>query len=250
LKVDAKLMSAPTPSDSSSPSKLPPGNVYVIGDVHGEFEALVALVERLPLQADDLLIQLGDCVNRGPRSFDVVEYWLGFDRCRRYVLGGNHELMLYAFLCEGDTSVLGFDGEATLRAYERATGRRPVAGEPGSVPEEHLRFYAQAYPWTVSLLQTTEYVFTHAGYDLSRAAHAQSAEMLLWGSVVGQENRLSSQTVVRGHVPYPRVIFTSQGWIGVDTGCGLGGYLSCLRLPDRQVFTAHPASFRPRFWQR
>jgi serine/threonine protein phosphatase 1 len=232
-------------SGSSQPSRLPPGRIYAIGDIHGEYETLVELVASLPLRPEDVVIQLGDCINRGPRSYEVVEYWLRFDRCPRYVLGGNHELMFYAFLCEGDTTVLGFDGEATLRSYERH-GWRPRAGDPTSVPESHLRFYAQAYSWTKSLLQTTEYCFVHAGYDLSRSPQEQSPDMLLWGSVTGQEQSRTRQTVIRGHVPHTRVRFTAKQWIGVDTGCGLGGALSCLRLPDRQVFTARPRSYRPR----
>ena len=58
-------------------------------------------MDTLPLRADDVVVQLGDCINRGPQSFEVVEYWLQFDRCTRYVLGGNHELMFYAFLVGG-----------------------------------------------------------------------------------------------------------------------------------------------------
>jgi serine/threonine protein phosphatase 1 len=234
--------------DSSQPSKLPPGNFYVIGDIHGECDALAALIDRLPLTPDDLVIQIGDCVSRGPQSFEVVEYWLRFDRCERYVIGGNHELLFYDFVCEGDLTARGYDEEATLQSYARHCWR-PVAGDPASIPEEHLRFYAQAYPWTVSLMQTNEYIFTHSGYDLARPAHQQSGENLLAGRVTGHEVRCTEQTVIRGHTPYPKVLFTTQGWIGVDTGCGKGGPLSCLRLPDLKVFTERPRSYRPRWWE-
>src|SRR5882672_1970413 len=103
-------------NNSSTPSKLPAGNIYVIGDVHGECDALARLVDRLPLTADDLVIQIGDCVSRGPQSFEVVEFWLQFDRCARFVIGGNHELMFYDYLCEGDIAARGYDEEATLRS--------------------------------------------------------------------------------------------------------------------------------------
>jgi Calcineurin-like phosphoesterase len=233
---------------SSPPSKLPAGNIYVMGDIHGECDALVRLVDRLPLAPEDLLVQIGDCVSRGPQSFEVVEFWLQFDHCTRFVIGGNHELMFYDYLCEGDTAACGYDEEALLRSYERHCGL-PRPGDPGSVPEAHARFYAQAYSWTVSLLQTSDYIFAHSGYDLARSPQQQSPEVLLTGRVTGQEARCTSQTVIRGHTPYPKVLFSSQGWIGVDTGCGKGGPLSCLRLPDRQVYTARPASFRPRWWE-
>lgn len=234
--------------NSGSPSKLPAGNIYVIGDVHGECDALVQLVERLPLAAEDVLVQIGDCVGRGEQSFEVVEFWLRFDRCTRFVIGGNHELMFYDYLVEGDAASGGYDAETISHSYERHSGR-PRPGDPASIPESHLRFYAQAYPWTVSLLQTTDYLFVHSGYDLSRPPQQQSPEVLLTGRVTGQEAPHTPQTVVRGHTPYPKVLFSRQGWIGVDTGCGKGGPLSCLRLPDRHVFTVRPASFRPRWWE-
>src|SRR5262249_17418197 len=100
-----------------------------------------------------------------------------------------------------------------------------------------------------SLMVTAEYLFTHSGYDLARPAHQQSGEILLAGRVIGHDASCTTQTVIRGHTPYPKVLFAKEGWIGVDTGCGRGGCLSCLRLPDRTLFTARPASFRPRWWE-
>ena len=242
------MMSAASSSDSQRTSELPPGDLYVIGDIHGELGALERLVERLPLQPEDVVVQVGDCINRGPQSYEVVEFWLAFDRCERYVLGGNHEMMFYVYLCEANQEVLGLGVEATLRSYERH-GWRPQPGDLGSVPESHLRFYTHGYPWTVSLLQTRDWLFTHAGYDLAKSPQEQSAEMLVWGSVVNADRSRTRQTVIRGHVPYPKVTFTRYGWVGVDTGCGMGGHLSCLRLSDRKVFTARPASYRPYWWR-
>jgi serine/threonine protein phosphatase 1 len=218
------------------PSK-PTGSFYIIGDVHGEYEAFVTLLDGLPLAPDDTVIQLGDCINRGPRSFEVVEYCLSFDRCRRYMLGGNHEFMFYRYLTEGDPVFLSSGGETTLRSYQRH-GWAPEAGDPHSVPQSHLCLYSVGYPWMAWLIQTPEYLFAHAGYDLALAPHEQSRDVLGWGKVVGQERSQTSQLLIRGHTVYPDVLFTSEGWIGVDTGCGKGGALSCLRLPDRTVFTA------------
>lgn len=226
----------------------PPADFYVIGDVHGEHEALVALVESLPLQPDDTVVQMGDCVNRGPHSFEVVEYWLQFDRCPRYVLRGNHEDLLRNYLRVGNPALMVFGGEAALHSYRRH-GWSAAPGDPGSIPESHRRFYDLAYPWTAELLVTPDYLFVHAGYDLVQPPHAQDEYMLLWGSVWRHNQSRTPQTVVRGHFPYPEVTFTLEGWIGVDTGCGLGGQLSCLRLSDRRVFTARPSSYRPRWWQ-
>src|SRR5437870_3185112 len=52
-------MDAASHSSSRQASEPPSSQTYVIGDVHGEYETLVALVERLPLRPEDVVIQLG-----------------------------------------------------------------------------------------------------------------------------------------------------------------------------------------------
>jgi hypothetical protein len=119
---------------------------------------------------------------------------------------------------------------------ECCRSRRTGRAQPGrKLP---LRFYDLAYPWTAALLVTPHYLFVHAGYDLAQPPDEQQEGMLLWGSVYRHSQSRTSRIVVRGHEPCPTVNVTAEGWIGVDTGCGLGGHLSCLRLSDGQVYTA------------
>ena len=47
-------------------------NIWVIGDVHGHFQTLQSLVEKLQLNEKDIVIMLGDLIDRGPTSADVV----------------------------------------------------------------------------------------------------------------------------------------------------------------------------------
>ena len=48
------------------------GNVWAIGDVHGYADTLVALLESLNLSSRDRVVLLGDLVDRGPYSVEVI----------------------------------------------------------------------------------------------------------------------------------------------------------------------------------
>ena len=67
-------------------------NVWAIGDVHGYFGTLEALIERLGLGENDAVVMLGDLIDRGPTSADVV------NRVRTtanlHSIRGNHEQMM------------------------------------------------------------------------------------------------------------------------------------------------------------
>src|SRR5438034_518568 len=107
-------MDAPSPSLLTLPPLLPSASIYVIGDVHGESVMLAGLVDGLPLTAEDFVVQIGDCVGRGPESYVVVEYLIRFDRCRRCVVLGNHDALFYRYLCEGHLGMMPSGGDATV----------------------------------------------------------------------------------------------------------------------------------------
>ncbi|MDQ2798450.1 MAG: metallophosphoesterase [Armatimonadota bacterium] len=223
--------------------------IYAIGDVHGEAEALRELLAKLPLAPSDLVIFLGDLINRGPDSFDCVEQVIAFDRCHKFFLHGNHEDAMLSFLEDGDFSALGgMEAQPTLDSYA-AAGYALTPGSPASIPESHARLYAQAHPWTRPFHIIDDFIFVHAGWDLARPIGRQSSHMMYWGNVKGYEAPVWTQTVVRGHTPFPKVMFARiKQYIGVDTGCGHHGLLSAVRLPDGQTFSAPSSTFRPRWY--
>ncbi len=223
--------------------------IYCVGDVHGEAGALRELLNKLPLAPPDLLVVLGDIINRGPDAFDCVEFLLGFDRCRKVFVQGNHEEAMLAYLETGDSApLLNMGGQATLASYARA-GYVVQPGVPESIPLAHAQVYAQALDWTWPFYITDDYLFTHAGWNLSLPLERQSPDAMRWGGIRGQEASVWTQTIVRGHVPFPKVMFARRkGYIGVDTGCGAGGFLSAVALPTEQVWTARPASWKPNWY--
>ncbi|MGO8671294.1 MAG: metallophosphoesterase [Capsulimonadaceae bacterium] len=225
--------------------------IYAIGDVHGEAEALREMLSTLPIVDGDLVIFLGDLINRrGSDPFDCVEQVIRFDRCRKLCIMGNHEEAMVDLLETGALSTMeGMDCQSTLDSYA-AAGYSIVPGDPASIPESHARVYYQTEPWTVPFYATETHIFTHAGWDLSRPMRQQVAHRLRWGKVMGFEAPVTDQVVVRGHTPMPKVTFSrAKRYIGVDTGCGLGGFLSAVALPGEAIFSVKPASYRPRWFQ-
>ena len=219
--------------------------IYAIGDVHGENEALREMLSKLPVQPADLVIFLGDAINRGPDPFDCIEQILTFDRCRKVFIQGNHEESLLLHLEDGDSAGLAALGpQTTLDSYaQRGYALNP--GDPSSLPVTHLRLYAQMEPWTLPFYITDNYIFTHAGWDLLLPLTLQSTGAMRWGKVKGADHPYWKQTVVRGHTPFPKVMFArTKQYIGVDTGCSMGGLLSAVALPSNEVYTARPASHR------
>ncbi len=225
--------------------------IYAVGDIHGESGALREMLTKLPVTPSDLVIFLGDAINRGPDPFDCVEQILTFNRCRKVFVQGNHEEALLLYLEDGDIAALsGMDARTTLDSYARR-GYALSPGDPASLPFSHLRFYAQAEPWTLPFYITDDYVFTHAGWDLMLPLTLQTTGAMRWGKVKTDAHPYWKQTVVRGHTPFPKVMFArTKHYIGVDTGCSMGGPLSAVALPSGDVFTARPASYRPDWYAR
>ena len=79
-----------------------------IGDIHGCLEPLESLVDKLP--RDDALVFLGDYVDRGPQSAQVIDYLKDLARqrhCRFFM--GNHEVMSESFLAKVIEKTKGID---------------------------------------------------------------------------------------------------------------------------------------------
>src|SRR4051812_16573164 len=144
------------------PASVPPPvadtkSLFAIGDVHGCAEELRALIQKLPLRRDSLVVFLGDYIDRGPDSRGVVDTILELQQyCRVVCLLGNHELMLREFLDGSDPRrVARFiynGGSATLASYADHDGVFVM-------PQDHRDFYdALLYHYVVG-----EHCFVHAG---------------------------------------------------------------------------------------
>jgi serine/threonine protein phosphatase 1 len=130
---------------------------YIIGDIHGDLVRLMRLMKKVLSDFDtegDVMIFLGDYIDRGPYSFEVVDYLVGLSRRMNIIfLKGNHEDMMERYIRgEGDETVyLCNGGESTIRSYKRHMGSFIF-------PEEHKRFFDELRLY----YETDEFVTVHA----------------------------------------------------------------------------------------
>ena len=126
-------------------------NIWVIGDVHGYFSTLQSLVEKLELNENDAVVMLGDLIDRGPSSADVVNYVKSTENI--HSIRGNHEQMMiegFDDVCRGGLPV----SRSTLVSGTSGTGegqmlkiRTHLAHEHGVDPSVVIRLLAWWRHW-------------------------------------------------------------------------------------------------------
>jgi bis(5'-nucleosyl)-tetraphosphatase (symmetrical) len=124
---------------------------HAIGDIQGCCDELRALLRRVGFSADrDRLWFVGDLVNRGPRSLEVLRYVRALGDNAIVVLG-NHDLHLLAIACGGHTARRSDTLEEILRAPDRDTLLAWLASRPLAYFEAgDLLVHAGVVPqWTV-----------------------------------------------------------------------------------------------------
>ena len=231
----------------AAPGHLPAGRrVYAIGDVHGSLEQLRALHAII---ADDLrarpiaaavVVHLGDSIDHGPDSAGVLSLLSrGTDIPHAQVINllGEHERMLLDAL-DGDSAAatdwLWSGGKATLASWG-LDPNLPRDQWPAAIPAEHVAFLRRL----ALTHREGDYLFVHAGIRPGVPLARQSRDDLLG---IRQPFLWSEQdfglVVVHGHTANPAPV-TQANRIGLDTGAGLGGKLSCAVLEaDRLALLA------------
>jgi serine/threonine protein phosphatase 1 len=218
---------------SVSPPAAETGSVFAIGDVHGCAEELRALIQKLPLRKDSLVVFLGDYIDRGPDSRGVVDTILDLRQyCRVICLLGNHELMLREFLDGSDSRrVARFiynGGSSTLASYADHDGVFVL-------PEEHRDFY-ESLPYHHI---EGDHCFVHAGLptdvdDIDVAIHGE--EMVWMRQRPGMPEPNYSKIVVHGHSAIPEIDVQPRR-INLDTACVYGRHLTGMELNTREVYS-------------
>jgi serine/threonine protein phosphatase 1 len=212
---------------------------FAIGDIHGHAVKLAALLDRLrPLaEPGDSLVLLGDYIDRGPDSRGVIEriireelQWPGAVA----PLMGNHEMVLLAALFGGrlrtwEDWLQVFEGEPTVRSY----GARAVPeGFLACLPTSHHRFLEGLRLWH----EDENGLYVHAGIPRGRRPEQCDRRDLLWQVRTDYE---WEKPVVFGHQDRGgREPVSLPGAVGLDTGCGSGGPLTAVMLPEREFFQA------------
>jgi serine/threonine protein phosphatase 1 len=244
------------------------GRTFAIGDIHGEVSHLEKVWAQLPpLDAADTVVFLGDYLNRGPDSKAVIERLMTLPAktaARVVCLRGNHEDAWLRVRAEGwDEFVLHPDHGCfpTLRSF--AGGAVPKPNEKPSDREMGLLASGDFLPatmmeWMAQLpfwYEDDRGIYVHAGLpgragNFLHPAQVQPAAVMAWVRTDDFVRNYRGTKVVFGHTPVrllpaelsvytpddPDDAWMNENVVGLDTGCGLGGFLSAIELPAMRMY--------------
>ncbi|MBV9250807.1 MAG: serine/threonine protein phosphatase [Acetobacteraceae bacterium] len=229
---------------SPAPASLPANQrVYAIGDVHGCLDRLASIHEAVaedlgtrPIQ-QPILVHLGDYIDRGPESAQVVEWLVAgapVPGARVINLMGNHELMMLSAITSGrgQDADLWLSNGGSDSLYSWGVPRKtPQMDWASYIPVPHLLFLRDL----ATHFQAGQYYFVHAGIRPGLPLAQQTKQDMLWI----REPFLSSTidhgvVVVHGHTPRLEPLVRPNR-IAIDTGAVLGGALTCLVLEKDQL---------------
>lgn len=196
---------------------------YAIGDIHGCLRALETMLDAIGPGRDDTVVTLGDYVNRGPNSRDVIERLLYLRNATNLVaLRGNHDATMVE--SRGNERMLGqwkrIGGETTLTSY---------SGSLENVPAEHWEFLDEfCRDW----YETDTHIYVHATADPNREMTGQTLEDLHWERLSNRAKpHRSGKTIICGHTSQRDGRPLDLGHtICIDTGCVYGLWLTGLEV--------------------
>lgn len=188
----------------------------VIGDVHGHYDGLMLLMDAIAPQSGDDIYFLGDLIDRGPKSAQVVE----FVKSNGYAcVMGNHEQMLLEAFPDGQVfspalqAWLHSGGRATMASYENVESLL-----------EHLE-WIRTFPTHLDL---GDLWLVHAGVHPHIPIEQQTAQQFCWirddfHSI--PKPFFEDKLIITGHTitftfsgVMPGDVVSGSGWLDIDTG--------------------------------
>jgi serine/threonine protein phosphatase 1 len=200
-----------------------PARLIAIGDVHGCIHALDAIVDVMEPTAHDQLVFLGDVIDQGPDTREVLNRIIELQRhCNVVLIQGNHEEMLHAAR-ENEQALRYWEvcgGVATLNSYR-------FGGGLAEIPSEHWALLSTCR----AFYETDRFIFSHANYVPDLAMAAQPDFQLRWALFERDKMQahFSGKHVFVGHTQQLNgEIVDLQFATCIDTACYRYGWLTAI----------------------
>ncbi len=241
---------------------------FAIGDIHGDLQALKRLIGKLPtLDAKDTLVFVGDYIDRGPQSKQVIDFIRHTlpkeTKAKIVALRGNHEDGWLRVATGGWPEFVLPEPNGCLATLRSFTDKLHFEGDTPNKDEFASMMQADFFPedvinWMNELLYFYEdehAIYVHAGLvkengDFQHPSKVERKQLMLWVRTMDFFQNYRGKRVVCGHtstdhLPPELSSFTPEDptdmWAGeavfvIDTGCGKGGFLTALELPAVKVY--------------
>lgn len=217
--------------------------IYVMSDLHGEYDKFIEMLKLIDLKSTDKLYILGDVIDRGPKSLEIIDYIRKVDNIK--LLMGNHESFCLQVLLKNNYFDIWFNagGETTYNQLKERDS-------------EYICEFIKFISVLPKYLIIDNYILVHAGVEIPEDFDSsvevlmdlQDEDMLLWDrEFITSDKTINGYTVVCGHTP--TMMFSDKskkasithlnGKILIDCGAHFSqnrGRLGCLRLDDMKEF--------------
>ncbi|MDJ0902836.1 MAG: metallophosphoesterase family protein [Xenococcus sp. MO_188.B8] len=217
----------------------------IIGDVHGHYDTLIALLESVAPNTEDQVYFLGDLIDRGPKSAEVVDFVM---KNNYNCLRGNHEEMLLDVVGNGKVSVQLYQG------WLYSGGHATVTSYDSKIPQEHID-WLKGLPLYMDL---GDVWLVHAGISPHIPLNQQTAEQFCW---IREDFHAITQPyfpdklIITGHTitfTFPGIqpgqLASGNGWLDIETGAyhQNSGWLTALDIDNQKVYQANTQDRRLR----
>ena len=216
--------------------------IFVISDLHGQYDLFLKLLEKINLKREDLLVIMGDICDRGEKSYEIYMKCmkmikLGYNL--KFILG-NHEDMLLEDL-ENDYP-LRYETEFSIYRNSKYFNKK-------SMEEWYEENFFKEIKWLVKWLKNcpliisgNESIFVHAGLDLQTNLEKQERETVLWTREefwIDEESVLEeyrSKNIYFGHTPNinGRISEKTDKIWDIDCGAFFTHFLGCVEVKSKE----------------
>lgn len=244
------------------------GRTFAIGDIHGDLDALFRVLSCLPpIERDDTIVFLGDYLDRGPKSAQVIDYVRKLPtqtKAKVVALRGNHE-DAWLRVCSGGWDEFVLPPPNGCLAAMRSFFNKPPPAEDEAAQGEELQmmlsggfFPEDVVQWMMGLpywYEDEHAIYVHAGLPKGPSGFLHPRDVkapiaLLWCRDEDFFRNYRGKLVVFGHTATeylpqelstytpedPKDVFAGPCVVGLDTGAGKGGFLTAVELPSMRVY--------------
>jgi serine/threonine protein phosphatase 1 len=165
---------------------------FVIGDVHGCFSTLMALLKQLPVKKRDVIVFLGDYIDRGPRSFEVLALLQTMKKGTIFLKGNHEEFYLINFKNPADDKL---ERQEDLSLWLSNGGAQTALSfHNANIPLDTFVSFVGDLPL---YYETEKFICVHAG--INGTIEKTTEDIFLW------ERSFSNDTqklLICGHTPW------------------------------------------------
>lgn len=218
-------------------------NTYVISDIHGHNKTFQKLLKEIDFSKTDTLYLLGDLIDRGPESKEVLDTVIAMQSEGYSIicLLGNHERMMLNALqdFQWEMSWVQQGGKETLFSF--------LAPSVDKIPNEYIDFI-KTFEYYI---ESNNFILVHAGLDMTTDNPFADTEAMLWLRKWEEKFNigwLGDRTVIHGHSPVrteeiESALEQNAKVVCIDNGCFVTsegyGKLGALHLESRKFITVN-----------